>query len=265
MKSKALVLACLLLLPGTRSNAGAWPQPVDRIEVIVQAQISHSDEEYNFQGDRQDRDPFRKVEFSAYSEWGLWSDLTLLGEIAYSNEQTETVFGDIGTTALRRIELGARYHLFTLDETLYSIQPIAALQVTAESDDPFTTQAGDVDYEIGLTTGRNTSLLGVPVFVDSLTSYRWRPQGRPDQMDFDVTMGATLTEGGTKIFVQSLNFIEIGNETALAGRTRAHKLAASVLFPVHPHLSLQIGVGQTVAGENIVAETVGQLGLWYAF
>ena len=115
MKSKALVLACLLLLPGTRSNAGAWPQPVDRIEVIVQAQISHSDEEYNFQGDRQDRDPFRKVEFSAYSEWGLWSDLTLLGEIAYSNEQTETVFGDIGTTALRRIELGARYHLFTLD------------------------------------------------------------------------------------------------------------------------------------------------------
>ncbi|MES1990877.1 MAG: hypothetical protein V4441_07995 [Pseudomonadota bacterium] len=74
---------CVIALWPCAAKAGAWPQPVGHLQLIVPFTVSHATEEYDAYGEPQRRNSFSKKELQPYFEYGLWNDFTLVGTAAF--------------------------------------------------------------------------------------------------------------------------------------------------------------------------------------
>ena len=171
-----LISGCILFcLADNPAFAGAWPQPPGSTLAIVSVTHSLAHRQYDVTGNAISRGRVRKIEAQLYVEHGLTDYLTLIGQVARSTDQTEAFDRQFTQGAFRRVELGARAHLFTWEETLYSVDAIVAMHTAFEGDDPAASHSGDLDYEFGLTTGSPTTILGFEAFSESRVAYRHRP------------------------------------------------------------------------------------------
>ena len=107
----AAMLACVatVILFTRAAWAGGWPMPPGTSQIIVRATQSRADTRFDPAGKRQDILPYRKREVSAYGEYGLLNELTLIGEIAWKEDRKDWHAGarfiDKGVS---RIKLGVR-------------------------------------------------------------------------------------------------------------------------------------------------------------
>lgn len=247
-----------------QASAGAWTLAPGETKIIVTTTLSKADEEFGPDGTLVSLSEFRKVETSLFVEFGIADEITLIGAAAYRNERITDVGVSRSQSGPTHLDLGARVRLGKIDDTIISLQSLISRHTASEGEDPFGSQSGDLDYEIGLITGQPFDLFGLKGFTDSETAYRYRPGGRADEVKVNVTLGFQ-PDDTWMVLVQSFNFTSIGPEALIGKRTRSHKLKLSLVRRVHENLSVELGAFKTIAGENIVEETAGLLAFWYNF
>ncbi|MEQ9153274.1 MAG: hypothetical protein RLO06_17490 [Parvibaculum sp.] len=263
----ALAGALAVALCAGETRAGGWPLPPGETEIILSISRLSADERYDSSGNRVWKSNYRKLEIAPYIEHGITSGLTLVGELAYMRESTNFFGREIENDAFSRLKLGGRQVLGEWNGTLFSFQPVVTFHFEGEADDPAATESGDIDAEFGLVLARNEEVAGFAVFSVQEVAWRYRDNGRPDEVRADITLGTRPWEGGM-LLLKSLN--EGALETTAAGDLyRSSKLGFSIVQELPqadaPGWSAEIGIERTVFGRSTIDEATLRIALWRRF
>jgi protein XagA len=263
----ALAGALAVALCAAEARAGGWPLPPGQTEIILNISRLSADERYDSSGNRVWTSNYRKLEISPYIEHGVSGRLTLVGEFAYMSESTNFFGREIENDAFSRLKLGARQVLGEWNDTLFSFQPVVTFHFEGEAGDPAATESGDIDVDAGLVLARNDEVAGFAVFSVQEIAWRYRDDGRPDEVRADITLGTRPWKGGM-LLLKSLN--EGALETTAAGDLyRSSKLGFSIVQELPqadaPGWSAEIGIERTVFGRSTIDEATFRIALWRRF
>lgn len=264
-----LILSCTAVITyisatTTSVLAGAWPQPDGTTLIIVSTSYSLAHQQFDPAGNTASRGRFRKIETQLYVEHGITRRITAIGKIIRSTHQTETLGQRFTDGAFRTVELGARAYIVTWEDTLYSIDALAIRHTASEGDDPAASHAGDMDYEVGITTGAADSILGLDSFSETRIAYRYRPGIRPAEARVDVTMGVNFGDAWLAM-LKSSSINSIGRTPSPLGHYWSSKGEFSVVHTLEPGFSIEVAAFRTFLGRNVLRETGGKLAFWYRF
>lgn len=263
--ARSVALAISLWASGAR--AGGWPLEPGTGEVIVGFTRLSAGERFDAGGTKRRTSRYTKLEISPYTEYGITNWLTLIGEAAWSRQETEFFGTKHSDENFTRLKTGGRISLGDWQETRFSFQPLATLHLASTSDDPSATKSGDVDFELGVVLARGDTVWNMEMFSVQEIAWNYRDRGRPAEARADVTLGAKPW-ADTMLLLKSLNTTALGS-TDVANSYRANKLAFSLVHALPEHLapgvSLEMGTERTIAGQNTVSGTTWRLGLWYRF
>jgi len=260
----SVCLSVIDLTLSPQTQAGAWPQPAGETEVIVSLAHSLAHRAFDPTGNAVSRGRFKKIETQIYVEHGLTNRLTLIGEAARSTDKVEAFNRQFTDNSFRRVELGARAYLFTWEETLYSLDAIAALNAASGGDDPAASQSGDMDYEVALSTGAPFKFWGLHGFNAERFAYRHRPGQRPSEASVDVTIG--LKWGPDWItMLKSTTENSIGRTPSPRGPYWSSKAEFSVVHRLEPGFAIETSTFRTFLGRNVLKETGLKVAFWYGF
>lgn len=258
-------LAVLLWVSGAR--AGGWPLEPGTGEVIVSFTRLSADKRFDSDGTKRWTSHYTKLEVSPYAEYGLTNWLTLIGEAAWSRQETEFFGTEYASEDVTRLKAGGRISLGDWQKTRFSLQPIATAHLASTSDDPSATKSGDIDLELGLVLARSDTVWNMEMFSVQEIAWNYRDRGRSAEARADITLGMKPWVG-TMLLLKSLNTTSLGS-TAVGDSYRANKLAVSYVQALPedlaPGVSLEVGMEQTIAGQNTVDGTTWRLGIWYRF
>ncbi len=264
----ARIVMCILAATSGASPApawaGAWPQPEGEGQIITSYFSTEADEAFGPDGKVRPKTRYTKQEIASYAEYGWTKDTTLLAEIVYTKDDTDFFGEHHRQQGLSRAELGARYAIGTWQDTLFSVQALAALHGTSSGDDPASSRRGDIDGEIDITLGRSFTLLGIEGFSDTVIGYRLRPGGRADEAKTNITLGIRPFSR-TMLLLKSENFATVSGGHQTAADVTRNKLGLSLVREITPTISLELGGMKTISGRNSLRETSLNLGLWYRF
>lgn len=247
------------------AEAGAWPQPVGNLQLIVPFTVSWANEDYDMEGGKQRRNRFSKKEFQPYMEYGLWKDLTLVSTISFAHEQTSWLGSTISQRGLSRIEAGARYALGEWQETYFSVQPLIIWHGAMSSDDGYSSKRGDIDGEFGLTIGQHFKWLGLDGFSDNLIAIRIKPASTPNEFKANLTLGVTFAHD-LQIMIKSESLATISQDQNAATRqVTSNKLGLSVVKKLDKTVSMELSYMKCLSGKNTVNDSSLGFALWYSF
>ena len=263
----ALSAALVAAFCAGEARSGGWPLPKGETEVILSISRLSADERYDSSGDRRWKSNYRKLEISPYAEYGLGDELTLIGEFAYMRESTNFFGRKIGNDAFSRLKLGARQVLGEWNGTLFSVQPVVVFHFEGEAADPAATGSGDIDGDIALVLARNEKIAGLTVFSVQEVAWRYRNDGRPDEVRADIVIGTKPWDGGM-LLLKSLNEGAL-DMTAQGDLYRSSKLGFSIVQELPradaPGWSAEIGIEQTVFGRSTIDGSTLRIALWRRF
>lgn len=259
--------ALIAALCAPEARAGGWPLPAGETEIILSISRLSADERYDSSGDRRWKSNYRKLEISPYIEHGLTEKLTLIGEFAYMRESTNFFGRQIGNDAFSRLKLGARHVLGEWNDTLFSIQPVIVFHFEGDAADPAATGSGDIDGDFGLVLARNETVAGLNFFTVQEVAWRYRNDGRPDEIRADIVLGTKPWDGGM-LLLKSLNEGAL-DMTAQGDLYRSSKLGLSIVQELPradaPGWSAEIGIEQTVFGRSAIDGATFRIALWLRF
>ena len=266
-RAAILPAALAVLLWAGDAQAGGWPLEPGTGEVIVSFTRLSADERFESDGTKRWTSHYTKLEVSPYAEYGLTNWLTLIGEAAWSRQETNFFGTEYADEDFTRLKAGGRISLGDWEETRFSFQPLATLHLASTSDDPSATRSDDMDLELGLVLARSDTVWNMEMFSVQEIAWNYRDRGRPAEARADVTLGAKPWDG-TMLLLKSLNTTALG-PTDVGDSYTANKLALSLVQALPedlaPGVSLEVGMERTIAGQNTVDGTTWRLGLWYRF
>ena len=260
-------LVWMLLLASTTdvnmAHAGAWPQPLHHIQIIVPFSTTHASSAYDIQGKLVRRNPYTKEELAPYVEYGLTTHTTLVGQMSLLHEHTSWLGKSVVQRSLSELKFGARFALGEWQKTYFSIQPLAIWHGSMNESDPFASQRGDIDGEFAVTLGRHFKWLGFDGFTDNLIGITLRPANRPSAFKVNLTLGLDLNPR-TKIMLKSESYAAF-SKGAAASQVQSNKLGLSFVRRMDKTVSLEIGAATSLTGRNTIEERSVRLALWYDF
>lgn len=237
--------------------------PPGTSQIIIRATQSSADTQFGHDGKRRDILPYRKREIAAYGEYGLFKDLTLIGELAWKRDRKDWHAGArFIHQGFSRTKFGIRYALGEWQDTEFSLQPVATIHMMKSSDDPSMPAPGDTDIEAGGTLASSDTLLGMDIFSVQEIGYSFAGGGRPDKLRADITLGLKPSRDVT-LLIESRNSANLGDLRRQG--TQESKLYVSLVYDVTKDWSLEIGALQTVFGRNALEERGITLGVWHRF
>ena len=258
------ILTIVALWP-CAASAGAWPQPKGHWLVIVPATYTSASEEYDGEGKTQRRNRFTKREISPYSEYGFTKNITLIGSFAITQERTSWLGTRQSQRGLSRVEAGGRIALGKWDDTYYGLQPLVIWHGAMGTTDPFASQRGDIDGEIGLTMGRNFKWLGLHGFSDNLIALRVRPANRPSEFKANLTIGVSLNKD-RQVMLKSESYATFTKGAgAAASQSQSNKLGLSFVQRLDKTVSMEANVSTSLTGRNAIKQNSAGFSLWYDF
>ena len=127
-------------------------------------------------------------------------------------------------------------------------------------------QAGDTGGagEVRALAGHNFAIGSWPAFVDAEAAFRLRSAGPPDEWHGDLTLGLRPW-GRVMLLLQSFNTISAGAGGPSFPAWRSDSLAASVVYELDAHWSLQAGLFGTIAAVNTNTERGAVVAVWRKF
>ncbi len=247
------------------AGAGAWPQPVGHLQLIVPFSVTRASETYDAHGKAVRRNAYRKNELTPYFEYGLFKDLTLLGQLSFVHERTSWLGSTISDRGLSDIQLGARYALGTWQDTSISLQPSLIWHGAMNQSDPSASQRGDVDGEFAVTLGRHFKWLGFDGFSDNLIGIRVKPGNRPSEFRANLTIGVNFN-ARTMLLLKSESTSTFSKGSgASANQSQSNKLGLSLIRRLDKTVSLEVGAAASLSGRNTIKERSLRAALWYDF
>ncbi|MGF1462731.1 MAG: hypothetical protein ACFB2Z_06155 [Maricaulaceae bacterium] len=247
------------------AHAGAWPLEPGVGQVIVTTLMSRADVAFDEDGARTEPTDFFKAERGVFAEFGLTPRLTLIGQTSLQIVQiqdlsgfTDTGFGNGAS------EFGAGYLLAGRGGGVAAVQGAAIVPGRVENviDSPL--GQGVLDGEARALFGRGVSLFGRHGFVDLQGAYRFRSGAPPDEARFDATLGADVHP---RLQVLAQGFLLASVTEPGPGRREVFSFKGQLgaVLRLSQTYHVQVGVGRTLSGRNVVAETATLLSVWRRF
>ncbi len=278
--------------------AGAWTQKKKGYFLKLSVNYLFTTKEFNHEGKKLDifqeriiyeDTSFRDVNITAYFEYGLFENLTLVANLPFkilTSKRTEIIGGGllarivtIHTEGFSDLSISGRYRLLSKPVFL-SFQggfkiPLAYNAAPADDGAPLGT--GKLDYEGQLLAGK--SLYPLPLYFTAGIGYRKRTGAFHDQVFYATELGYTLgkvlfkaTFDGLKSTVAPPDIVGQPVVTPLPGGGGAlpniivgdqdiFKFSPSIIYHFSERFALQGEILHVFAGKNTVAGTTVSLGV----
>lgn len=258
-------IAAIICLWPSSTIAGAWPQPVGHMQVIVPFVVTRASEAYDAHSKVVNRNDYRKSDLTPYFEYGLFKDLTLMGQLSLVHERTSWVGNTVSDRGLSDIQLGARYALGSWQDVFFSVQPSLIWHGAMNQSDPAASQRGDVDGEFAVTLGRHFKWLGLDGFSDNLIGIRVKPGNQPSEFRANLTFGINLNARTMMMLKNESTSTFSKGAGASASQSQSNKLGLSLVRRLDKTVSLEVGVAGSLTGRNTIKERSLRAALWYDF
>lgn len=264
-----IVGCCILFLLCNAPSvlAGAWTLDRGKTQVISSVIIDRANRQFGPDLEQDDNPNFSKFESGLYTEYGLLSNVTAIGQLSYqtvsfNNGIEQTQFDGFGN-----ISLGLRYGVIKTDNQVVSAEVHGIINGGGENIPDGDLGRGNFSIEIRGLYGRSIKLGSKNGFIDAQLAVRPRLNNDPIEWRADLGAGVQLSD---KVLLLAQGFYKQNNSTdrnpfdpVLA--TKAIKAQASVVYWLRPKYGLQLGAFKTVWGENVVEEEAVLFGLWQRF
>lgn len=243
-------------------------QPEGAGQIIAQVEFSQADRGYDGYGRPVAIRAWRKVEVSAWGEYGLTDSITLIGEPSWRSFRADRIYDwngfEVGRAHVGRIgatQVGARVKLIEWGDSIISAQATARFapggrEIALYSDMRRTAQA-----DLRLLYGRRIALFGLNGFAGAEIGFR-NDGAFGHQLRMDLTYGLQILDRLT-LMLQNFTILTprwFGGRLALSQKTQA-----SFVFALTDAVSLQLGGMIGLRGVNAAAERGLVSAVWTRF
>ncbi len=239
------------------ARAGAFMEAPGAGQIIVTSTFTDSTRAFDAAGRVVPVLGYRKLEISAYGEYGVTEWLTAIAsptyESVWSGGPPERSGRGAGAS-----QAGARVRLLDGGAQVVSAQTTIIAPNVAES----IWRNNSAGADLRLLYGARFDAFSVPAFVDIQAAYRHFGGQIRDEMRLDATIGLRPWSS-VLLLAQSFNIF--GQPHGALPHWRSHKLQASVVYEVFPGWSMQAGAFASVFGVNTGVERGYVTALWRRF
>ena len=164
---------------------------------------------------------------------------------------------------LSAAQIALRKQVFKSDSSVLALQGGLIFGQNGENIPGATLGLGGTDTEIGALAGRSGSVWNKDVFAQVHAAQRFRSDGFADETRIDITAGIE-PNARWQIFMQG--FYAQGDESKRGFPAyKRLKLQPSVTFRHVYNKRIQIGMSQTVYGDNSLRDTGAFIALWHRY
>ncbi|MGA9657979.1 MAG: hypothetical protein WBQ60_02615 [Asticcacaulis sp.] len=255
-------LACLatfLLICPLQAQAGAWPQAPGHSQIIVSYEPATAQEAFDPTGQRTIAlTGWEQNDGSVFLDYGISQRLTLTTKLNFKDYRTDyTRFSGLGS-----VEIGARWTVHKSDSFVLALGTSLEGLGKARRNDFEAGGRPGTDADLRAYFGKNIQLFGQNAFVDIQAARHLRAH-EASQWRLDSTLGVKTSDRWmlmTQIFAGQ-------TDPAPWGRARWVNVQYSMVrsLGLSHATSLQLGIRQTIYGENVPAVQALILGLWQNF
>ena len=263
MKGRITFLTAILpFLIASQANAGAWTQKKGDYYAKVSGGYLNTTQDINAEGDKVDKDGegrLRDLNCSAYVEYGITDQLTLVGTAPYKNMKDTRTF-QTGTALERRwgfgdVELRMRRLLWNKD-FVASVAAGAKVPTWFEDDEstrvPLSSKKMDWDARVLL----GKSLYPVPGYVTGELGYRLRGGTFSNEWFYTLEAGITVDRVLIKGFISGIRTLgncEPGDEVGLIGDQNVLKISPGIIYKLNSRVELSADLIHIASGCNTTA------------
>ncbi len=263
MNVRVLSAGCVLTLAlASQSFAGAWTQKKGEYYLKLAGGYLNTTQDIDAMGDKVDKDGegrLRDVNGSAYLEYGISDQLTLVASAPYKNMEDTRTF-QTGTALERRwgfgdVELRIRRLLWSKD-FVASFAAGAKVPTWFEDDEstrvPLSTRKLDGDVRVLL----GKSLYPVPGYVTGELGYRMRGGTFSNEWFYTLEAGITVDRVLIKGFIsgiQTLGNCEPGDEVGLIGDQNVLKISPGIIYKLNAKVEVNMDLIHIASGCNTTA------------
>jgi hypothetical protein len=259
---RAAAVAAALAAQAAHVQAGAWPERAGQGQLILSLTDSGGDHDFLASGHVSTGTSYRKLEGSAFLEYGLTDWLTLVAAPVLLGVRTEAPAARYD--GLGQSGAGIRARIWQAAATVLSVQAMAYLPGPRQRGNPAQIGYTDAETDWRLLAGHSFALGGWQGFSDVELAWRTRAGAPADEVHLDLTLGVRARPR-LLLMLQSFTTVTVGpaHPPFLPGRWT--KLEASVVYDLTPRWSVQLGALTTVLGVNALRERGFVGGVWYRF
>ena len=261
IRVSCFVLAFVVVTPlssGPASGGSFLLEPGSG-QVIQSTTIMTSRLSYDARGALAADTPYRKIESSLWTEFGLTRNVTLIANPVLRDVAVQTEVGTIAGRGLGSMELGARWRLFDYQGDAVSFQ--ATTRVAARSD-PVLSLENRPRTELRLGYGFPALVNGKAGFADSSLTWVKRHEAGRDEVRHEMTIGWWQRPTRMVLIQYYTTFYPV---SGLRHAARQDKVLTSTVYKLNDSWSFQLGSFFTRGGHLTRRERGTVMALWRRF
>mgnify|MGYP000580827372 CR=1 FL=1 len=253
------------VLSASAAHAGAWNQRAGEGQVITTSSWTHASKIYDDDYNAVPLTGFTKTETRLFIEQGVTDWLTLVGNGGFQTLNFRDGDSRFDFDGLDDLEVGAQVDTYSRPGLATSIRLSYIIDSKLDNRSIDVLRGGDLVELRGLVGQSKETLIG-DFFYDAQFALRTENFAKVDAAQAAFTVGVKPTERWLLMSQTFANFSE--GETVdgfLASEQYQLNSQMSVAKQYRPGRYIQLGVGQTLSGRNIVKERSVFLGMWTAY
>jgi len=244
------------------AHAGAWNQRAGEGQIISTSSWSHASQIFDEDFDAVALRGFTKSESRLYLEHGATHWLTLVGNGGLQTLNFRDGDSRFDFDGFDDLELGLQLKLYAKEGISMSIRASYILDSQLDNQAVDVLRGGD-QYELRGLIGQSRGTSIGEFFYDAQIGFRTEKFRDLDGIQGALTLGFKPTN---RWLVMSQNYLNFSNDDFRDGFEIAEQMQlnsqASIAHQYKPGRYIQLGLGQTLFGQNIVKERNVFIGLW---
>lgn len=256
-----IVFAVFLCCCGP-AHAGAWNQAAGQGQIISTSSWSHAGQIFDDDFDAMPLLGFTKVETRVYIEQGVTDWLTVVGNGAFQSLNFRDGDSRFDFDGLDDIELGLQVKTFAKEGLATAVRASYIIDSQLDNQAVDVLRGGD-QYELRALIGQSRETVIGDFFYDAQIAARTEGFSDLDGVQGALTVGVKPT---SRWLLMSQNFLNFSNDDVRDGFDipKQTQLVSqlSIAREYKPSRYIQLGVGRTLLGQNIVKERSVFIGLW---